>query len=82
MIEYTTIRDPLPKVEIPEELRRKIAAHMDEIIMKAAMPTYGNPPPPTTLYVDKYGRYSTINPNAPQHSYWRNTAPFGLIVSS
>ncbi len=74
----TISRDALPEVEIPGGLRMKLAQVMDAAIMRAA--GMGRVPEPTTLYVDKYGRYSTVDPNAPQHTYYR--PGFGLIVSS
>lgn len=34
----------------------------------------------TTLYVDKHGNLSTVDPNAPKHAYYR--PGFGYVVSS
>jgi hypothetical protein len=76
----TISRDALPEVEILEGLRMKLAQVMDAAIMRAA--GMGRVPKPTTLYVDKYGRYSTVDPKEQEALNYRNRAPFGLIVSS
>ncbi len=64
-ISITRVSVALPHVEIPEALRQKIAKDLDEAFMRAALHPFGDPVP-TTLYVDKYGHYSTVNPNAPR----------------
>lgn len=65
---------------IPEDLRKRIGERMDELIMRAAFGGRGYEP--TTLYVNKYGRYSTVNPREQEALLRRNRAPFGLTVSS
>jgi hypothetical protein len=83
MIGYTITRDTdidLAHIEIPEDLRRQIAQAWDEMFMRAA---FGGPAPaPTTLYVDKRGHYSTVDPKAEAAFAHRNRAPFGFVVST
>lgn len=79
---YIIIGIDLASVEpIPEDLRRKIAQHMDDEFMRIACGGRA-PPPPTTLYVDKYGNRSTVDPREQARLRDRNTAFGGLIVSS
>lgn len=60
-----------------QRMLKRIAEHLDEQLMRLAFG--GHRVEPTTLYVDKYGRTSTVNPEL----YRRNRDQFGnLIVSS
>jgi hypothetical protein len=66
----------LERVEIPEDLRRRIAQHFDDQLMRLA---FGGPAP-TTLYVDKRGNLSTVDPNAKSRHF--NRWGFTFEVSS